>query len=131
MFPFVKHFDSNLDITIFTKGIQKKPEIFCRRLGSDEALNVIKCPNRLAGESRGDQSTNKNEKGGGSRADHILVHLDNELPRDVELADFSKDVDEEVVRSGCERRGGEGLGIMEEGKGNFGGVPKAKEGLVK
>lgn len=131
MFPFVKQFSCNPDITIFAKGVQQKQEIFSRRLGSNEALNVIECPNRLAGEPRGDQPANKNEEGGGAGADVVLVHLDNELPSDVELADFAEDVDEKVVGGGCERRGREGLGKVEEGKGNFGRVPEAQEGLVK
>lgn len=130
MFPFVKHFGGNLNIAVFTKGVEQKPEIFSRRLGSDEAFDIIKCSNSLAGESSGYQAANENEEGGGGGAELILVHLDDELPSDVELADFGEDVDEEVVGGSGERRRGEGLGVMEEGKGNLGRMPDAKEGLV-
>lgn len=131
MFPFVKHFGGNLSIAIFTKGVQQEPEIFSRRLGSNEALNIIKRPNRLAGEPSGDQAANENEKGGGGGAELILVHLDDELPSDVELADFGEDIDEEVVGDSGERRRWEGLGIMEERKSNLGRMPEAKEGLME
>jgi hypothetical protein len=60
-----------------------------------------------------------------------LVHFDNELPSEIELADFGNEVDEEVVGGGGERRGREGLGVVEKGEGDFGRVFEAEEGLVE
>lgn len=63
-----------------------------------------------------------------------MVHFEDELPNDVELADLAENVDDEVV-GGCgeERRGRrrEGFGKEEKGEGNFGRVLEAEESLVE
>lgn len=60
-----------------------------------------------------------------------LVHLDNELPNDVELTDLTEDVDEEVVGGGGGGREREGFGKVEKGEGNLGRVGEAEDGLVE
>lgn len=60
-----------------------------------------------------------------------MADLEKENPGGVELADFCKGVDEDVVR----RRGngvkGEGFGVMKEGEGDFGVVRETQEGLIE
>ena len=63
-----------------------------------------------------------------------MIHFENELPNDVELANFSEYVDDEVVGGGGEEERGrrrEGFGIEEEGKGNLGRVLETEESLVE
>lgn len=61
----------------------------------------------------------------------LVVHLKNEMPGGVELADFGEDVDEDVVGGSGEGVEGEGFGVVKEGEGDFGVVGEAKEGLVE
>lgn len=58
-----------------------------------------------------------------------MVHFDDELPRDVELANLSHGVDEEGEGGVGERGVGEGFGVVEEGEGDFGVVFEAEEGV--
>lgn len=60
-----------------------------------------------------------------------MVHFDNELPGEVELADFGYEVNEDVVGGGGKRRQWEGLGIVENSESNLGRVFEAEEGLVE
>lgn len=62
-----------------------------------------------------------------------MIHFKNELPNDVELADFAEYVDDEVVGGGGEERNRrrDGFGIVEKREGNFGRVLKAEKGLVE
>lgn len=59
-----------------------------------------------------------------------MGHFEDELPGDVELADFGENVDEEVEGGGVVAVGGLGFGPREEGKGDLGTVGEAEEGLV-
>ncbi|KAK9922069.1 hypothetical protein M0R45_030551 [Rubus argutus] len=61
----------------------------------------------------------------------VAVHFEDELPSDVVLADLGDDVDEEVEGVGGEGWVGEGLGVVEEGEGNFGIVLEAEERVVE
>lgn len=88
----------------------------------------------MTGKAGGDQAADQDHESGGIGGDVCLVHFENELPNDVELADFRENVDDEVVGGGGEEgRWGrrEGFGIEKEGEGNLGRVLKAEENLVE
>lgn len=130
MLPFVKNFSCNLNMTVFAKGIKQKAKILATGLGLDKGLDVVKGPNGLAGEARGDQAANEGKKCGSGGSEVEVVHFNDELPSDVILTDLGKDVDEQVEGGRGERRVGKGLGILEEGKSNFGIIGEAEEGVV-
>lgn len=131
MLLFVKNFSCNLNMAVFGKGIEQKAKILATGFGLDKGFHVLKGPDGLAGKAGGDQPPNEDEKCGGSGGEFEVVHFEDELPSDVVLADLGEDVNEEVEGGGGERRVREGLGIVEEGEGNFGIVDEAQEGLVE
>ena len=106
-------------------------EILRRRSGPDKGLDIVERPNGLSGEAGGDEAADEDAEGEGGGSEVGLVHLDNELPNDVELTDLAEDVDEEVVGGGGEGREREGFGKVEKGEGNLGRVGEAEEGLVE
>lgn len=131
MLFLVKNFRGDLDMPIFTEGIKQKAEVLATGLGWDEGFDVVEGTDGLAGETRRDQSANEDEKRGGGGGEVVAVHFEDELPSDVVLADLGDDVDEEVEGVGGEGWVGEGLGVVEEGEGNFGIVLEAEERVVE
>lgn len=120
-------------MSVLAEGIDQKMEILRRGFGPNKGLDVIKGPDRLAGEAGGDEPSDEDEEGGGGRGKIVISHVDDELPGDVELANLGDDVDEEIEGLGGERkkRAWEMLGVVEEGEGNFGIVVETEEGLVE
>lgn len=118
-------------MAVFGKGIEQKAKILAAGFGLDEGFHVLKGPNGLASEAGRDQPPNEDEKCGGGGGEVEVVHFEDELPSDVVLADLGDYVNEEVEGGDGERRVGKGLGIVEEGKGNFGIVDEAHEGVVE
>jgi hypothetical protein len=131
MFLFVKNLGCNLNKPILAKGVQQITKIFIAGLDLTKTFNVIESTNGLACKASGDKSTDQDQERGGCGEEVVLVHFDNELPSEIELADLGDEVDEEVVGSGGERRGREGLGVVEKGEGDLGRVFEAEEGLVE
>lgn len=128
---------------ILAEGVQKHLELRRARLPPDERLHVVEGPDRLPRHPRRHVPPHQHRERP-RRGPHIAAaaaaaaHLDDELPRDVELAHAAEDVDHGVVRGGAE----EGLGAAiatvvvdvvadgdEEGEGDLGGVAEAEEGL--
>ncbi|PON62060.1 hypothetical protein PanWU01x14_140530 [Parasponia andersonii] len=129
--PLVENFSRDPHVPVLTKGIKQEVEIPRRRFGPNKGLNIVKGADRLPGQAGGYQSSDEDEEGGRGGGEAEALHLEDELPSDVVLADLGDDVDKEIVRGGGERRVRELLGVVEEGEGNFGIVFEPEEGLVE
>ncbi|RDX67916.1 hypothetical protein CR513_53153, partial [Mucuna pruriens] len=123
VFIFVENFDGEFDVAVLAERVEQNAEVVRRRFGVREGVDG------LAREARADESANEGEECGGRGGEVALVHFDDELPRDVELAHLGHDVDEEGVGGESERGIREGFGVVEEGEGDFGVMLEAEEGF--
>lgn len=123
--------EGDLGIAVLAKGVEKHLEVVDVRLPADKGLHVVEGPDGLARHAGGDVAADKDGEGprGGPRA-AMLVHLDDELPRDVELADLPQHIDHEVVGVGAVGVLGVVAGADEEAEGDLRSVAEAEEGLV-
>lgn len=83
----------NLRISILAEGIQQHLELLPIRLPPKKPLYVIKRPNGQSSEPRRNVPPHQDPKRPRRRRDPSLIHLHDQLPHDVELADFAQDVD--------------------------------------
>ncbi|KAK3211703.1 hypothetical protein Dsin_016409 [Dipteronia sinensis] len=133
MLILIEKFNSNFDITVLTKSVEQETHvgiiIFIFTI-FDKTFHILKSPDGLTCKTSSNQSPDQNQESGGDGYDAVLVHLDDELPSDIELSNFGENVDNEIVGRSGERVGRERTGIMEKSEGNFGRVLETKEGLV-
>jgi len=117
----------DLRIAILAESIEQHLELLPVGLPPNEPLHVIKRPDRQPREAGGNVPPHQDPERPRRRRRPPLVHLHDQLPRDVELADLAEDVDHEVVGVGVEGCGVEGVvaGEDEEGEGDLGVVLEA------